>query len=81
MRAAGFLGELTEVAVYRFDVEIDGRWIEAVEGIATRRPYVILGRNVLRRFVLRLDGPRAVLTLVRGATLPDVGTKAKKRDR
>ena len=52
--------------MYRFDVEIDGRWVEGVEGIATRRPFVILGRNVLRRFVLRLDGPRAVLTLVRG---------------
>jgi predicted aspartyl protease len=67
VRVAGFLGELTEVAVYRFDVEIDSRWLEAVEGIATRRPYVILGRNVLRGFVLRLDGPRAALILTAGA--------------
>lgn len=67
VRVAGFLGELAEVAVYRFDVEIDGRWFETVESIATRRPYVILGRNVLRGFVLRLDGPRAALILTAGA--------------
>ncbi len=65
VRAAGFLGDLTEVPVYRMDLEVDGRRLDGVEALVTRRPYVILGRNVLRHFVARLDGPAETLTLTR----------------
>jgi hypothetical protein len=62
-RAAGFAGDLREVIVYRIDLELAGTSIERVEAIATRRPYVIVGRNVLKHFVLRLDGPKDELEL------------------
>jgi predicted aspartyl protease len=65
VRATGFTGDVTEVLLYRVDIEIDGAWIDGVECIATRRPYVIVGRNALAAFVLRLDGPRERLDLRR----------------
>jgi predicted aspartyl protease len=63
VRAAGFLGGLQETIVYRVDLAIDGMEFPRVEALATRRPYVIVGRNVLRRLVVRLDGPREKLEL------------------
>jgi predicted aspartyl protease len=57
VRAAGFAGELQEVVVYRVDIEIGDMSFRSIEALATRRPYVILGRNVLRRLIMRLDGP------------------------
>jgi hypothetical protein len=45
------------------DVSIGGMDFPRVEALATRRPYAILGRNVLRRLVLRVDGPREQLEL------------------
>jgi len=62
-RAAGFAGDLREVIVYRIDIEVAGTSIQRVEALATRRPYVIVGRNVLKHFVLRLDGPKGELEL------------------
>jgi len=62
-RAAGFAGDLKEVVVYRIDVELAGTVARRVEAVATRRPYVIVGRNVLRLFLLRLDGPKQELEL------------------
>jgi hypothetical protein len=62
-RAAGFAGDLREVIVYRIDIELAGTSIQRVEAIATRQPYVIVGRNVLKHFVLRLDGPKDELEL------------------
>ena len=64
-RAAGFAGELMEVLVYRLDLRIDEAWVDRVEVLATLRPYVLVGRNVLASFVLRLDGPRGRLELRR----------------
>ena len=63
VRAASFTGELTHAVVYRVEVEVDGDWIEGIECIATQRPYVIVGRNVLAHFIVRLDGPRARLEI------------------
>ena len=57
-RAVGFAGPIQEAVVYRVDLEIDGLTFPRVEALATARPYVLVGRNVLRRLVVRLDGPR-----------------------
>jgi predicted aspartyl protease len=61
VRAAGFTGDLEEIVVYRVDVEIGDMSFPRVEALPTRRPYVILGRNVLRRLVMRVDGPAELL--------------------
>lgn len=63
VRAAGFLGGFQETIVYRVDITIDGVDFPHVEALATRRPYAIIGRNVLRRLVLRVDGPRERLEI------------------
>jgi predicted aspartyl protease len=65
VRAAGYAGELREVAVYRVDIRIAGKAHRHVKALSTRRPYAIIGRNVLRSYVLRLDGPKACLELRR----------------
>ncbi len=67
VRAATFTGTLQEVQVYRIDLELAGEVLARIEALATRRPYVIAGRNALRHFVLRIDGPRERLELRRGA--------------
>lgn len=63
VRAAGFLGGLQETIVYRVDITLDGIDFERIEALATRRSYAIIGRNVLRSLVLRVDGPRELLEL------------------
>ncbi len=65
VRVAGFAGAPYDVVVYRVDVEIDGLVFPRVEALAIGRPYVLLGRNVLRTLVVRLDGPREQLELRR----------------
>jgi hypothetical protein len=65
VRAAGYAGELRELASYRVDVVIDGTLHRQVKALSTRRPYFIVGRNVLRFYLLRLDGPKARLELKR----------------
>ena len=65
VRASGFAGAAQEVVVYRVDVEIEGLLFPRVEAIAVNRPYVLVGRNVLRTLVVRLDGPRERLDLRR----------------
>jgi predicted aspartyl protease len=68
VRAAGYAGELRELAVYRVDVLIEGKVHRHVKALSTRRPYFIVGRNILQAYVLRLDGPNARLELKRPAT-------------
>jgi predicted aspartyl protease len=63
VRAAGFMGDLRDVLIYRVDVQIGDMTFLHIEALSTRRPYVILGRNVLRRLVMRLDGPRERLEI------------------
>jgi predicted aspartyl protease len=63
VRAAGFVGALHEAIVYRVDITLAGVELARVEALSTKRPYVILGRNVLQRLVLRVDGPREMLEI------------------
>lgn len=64
VRAAGFLTGVQEVIVYGIGLSLGRIDFPHVEAIVTRRPYVIVGRNVLRRLVLRMDGPKEQLDLV-----------------
>jgi len=57
VRAAGFGGELRQVEVVLAELQLGDVWYSPIEAIATLRPYVIVGRNVLRHLVLRVDGP------------------------
>ncbi len=65
VRAAGFAGALQEAIVYRVDVELDGVIHRRLEALSTRRPYAIVGRNLLRSVVLRIHGPREELAVDR----------------
>src|SRR2546425_1265228 len=58
-------GSGRDVVVYRVDVEIDGLVFPRVEALAVDRTYALLGRNLLRVLVVRLDGPREWLDLRR----------------
>ena len=78
LRAASFHGDFTDVHLYRIALEIDGLLLEGVDALATRRPYVILGRNVLRHFVTRLDGPAETLTRTAGSNRT-AGRPSKRR--
>ena len=51
VRAAGFAGALVEAIVYRIDLRIEETIFRRVEALVTRRPYAIIGRNVLARCV------------------------------
>ncbi len=62
-RAAGFSGAPIEVVVHAADFELDDRRTDALDVLVTERPYALLGRNLLRRAVLRLDGPRELFDL------------------
>lgn len=66
VRAAGFGGVLQEVLLFHVDLEVAGRRSKHVEALSTRRPYAIIGRNILQQFAIRLDGPKSTLTV----TLP-----------
>jgi predicted aspartyl protease len=72
VRAAGFSGSPVEMVVYRVDLEVEGMAFSRVEALSTRRSYAIIGRNVLRRLILTLNGPRneLVLRLPRATTKP-----------
>ena len=63
VRAAGFTGELQPTLLYRCALEIAGERLEGIEALATRRHYAIVGRNVMSRLVVKLDGPQQQLTL------------------
>jgi len=63
VRAAGFSGALAEMVVFRVDLDLGGVRFPRVEALITRRPYAIIGRNILRKWILTLDGPRGQLEL------------------
>jgi len=63
VRARGFFGPPTEMVVFRVDLEVEGMSFVRVEALATSRSYAIIGRNVLRRLVVMLDGPRSQLQI------------------
>ena len=66
-RAAGFSGGPVEMIVYAADVDLDGTRIEVVDVLVSERLYALLGRNLLRRAVLHLYGPRETLELSIGS--------------
>src|SRR5262245_31265607 len=66
VRAAGFGGVLQEALLFHVDLELAGRRKKHVEALSTRRPYAIIGRNILQQFAIRLEGPKSTLTV----TLP-----------
>jgi predicted aspartyl protease len=63
VRAHGFSGPAQEAIVYRIDLELAGVVLPRVEAIATTRRYALIGRNALRAWILRLDGPREILEI------------------
>lgn len=63
VRAAGFAGKLESATLYHCAIEFAGHRFDHVEALPTRRRYVIVGRNVLRELVVRLDGPKDSLTV------------------
>src|SRR5262245_66292861 len=42
VRAAGYAGELREVAVYRLNITVENKLHRHVKALSTRRPYVVL---------------------------------------
>jgi predicted aspartyl protease len=81
VRAAGFSGAPAEMVVFRVDLDVEGTSFDRVEVLATRRPYAIIGRNVLRRLVVTLDGPRSELELraPRATAGSSSGTRTRRR--
>lgn len=75
-RAIGFSGAPIEVIVYAADFDVDDRRLEALDVLVTERPYALLGRNLLRRALLHLDGPRGRLDL----SIASPGRRRSKRD-
>lgn len=63
VRAAGFGGVLQEALLFHVDLEVAGQRNKHVEALSTRRPYAIIGRNILRQFTIRLDGPKSTVTV------------------
>ena len=52
-------GEARTVSIYLVDLEVAGHLLPAVEVIADERENeFLLGRNVLNRLILLVDGPR-----------------------
>ncbi len=65
VRAAGFGQPLQDVLLYHCALRLAGFEFAHVETLATRRSCALIGRNVLRHLVVRLDGPKSVLTITR----------------
>ena len=63
VRAAGFGQPHQDALLYHCALRFAGWEFEHVEALATRRPYALIGRNVLRHLVVKLDGPKSVLTI------------------
>ena len=63
---------LQEALLFHVELEVVGRRNKHVEVLSTRRPYAIIGRNILQQFAIRLDGLGSTLTV----TLP---VRAKRR--
>jgi len=53
-------GESHPVSVYLVDLEIAGQYLPAIEVVADdQNDDILLGRNVLNKLILLLDGPHA----------------------
>ncbi|MBX3000741.1 MAG: hypothetical protein KF893_19630 [Caldilineaceae bacterium] len=59
VRISSHWGERRSVQVYRIDFEIAGQLLPAIDVVADDQgDTVLLGRNILNRLLLLLDGPR-----------------------
>lgn len=59
----GFDGSASRRYVYYIVLVIEGVTLPAVRCVATARDDVLLGRNVLNRFVMTLNGPSETFTV------------------
>jgi predicted aspartyl protease len=53
----GFDGSYSQRLVYYPSLVVEGKELSAVRCVSSDRPNVLLGRNVLNRFVIVLNGP------------------------
>jgi predicted aspartyl protease len=63
VRAAGFGQPHQDVLLYHCALRFAGHEFPHVETLATKRPYALIGRNILRHLVVTLDGPKGLLTI------------------
>ena len=61
--ARSYDGSYSERAVYYVRCSIEGHELSAVRCLAADRADVLVGRNVLNRFLITLDGKRLRFTL------------------
>jgi predicted aspartyl protease len=61
--ATDFAGRTIRLPRYFVDIHIEGRLFLSVACIATNRETVLLGRSVLNRLVVSLNGPELELTI------------------
>jgi predicted aspartyl protease len=55
---------------YRADVVIDNAKFGALTVVAHRKPYILLGRDVLNQLILIADGPSETFELVSSKSKP-----------
>jgi predicted aspartyl protease len=61
---AGYDGTETERTAYFVDLEIEGYKLEAIEVVAVPRSHILLGRDVLNRFIITLNGKDLTFEMV-----------------
>jgi predicted aspartyl protease len=61
--ARSYDGTYAQRPVYYVRFVLEGYEVSAVRCLATERDHVLIGRNVLNRFILTLDGRRLSFTL------------------
>jgi len=61
--ARGFDGTYSRQLIFYVRLRVEGFDLPSVRCVAAERPNVLLGRNVLNRFILRLDGKHLTFDL------------------
>ena len=68
VRVRGMFGEWHETVLYKIDLIVGGQRLPGVNVVAyEEEAEVVLGRNVLNRLILLLDGPRGLTDLLEQA--------------
>lgn len=62
-RVAGVFAVEQEIVIYRVELEIVGVGVFHAEAFGVKQGAAIVGRNVLQRLVLHVDGPREAFSL------------------
>jgi predicted aspartyl protease len=63
VRVRGYAGHYNSQAIYYVRLSIEGHVIPGIRCLATDREIVLVGRNVLNRFVITLDGERLAFSM------------------